>query len=114
MPRVDEQVRQVAAVNFKYHLLGRWAPTTSPKEANAGLVPSPIAEFEKEQMKALIVSLILSVTPRIQSQVSKSLAVIGKHGIANSIFKKFRFHYKPNDILLDLKYLFVIIVLPAP
>ena len=114
MPRVDEQICQAAAVNFKNHLRDRWALATSPEEANAGLVPSPIAELEKEQMKALIVSLILSVTPRIQSQVSKSLAVIGKHGIANSIFKKFRFHYKPNDTLLDLKYLFVIIVLPAP
>ncbi|KAF3439849.1 hypothetical protein FNV43_RR18127 [Rhamnella rubrinervis] len=136
-PSVDEQIRQAAAVNFKNHLRGRWAPAASPEEANAGLVASPIAESEKEQIKALIVSLMLSATPRIQSQLSEALAIIGKHdfpkswpallpelisslqkasqasdyssingilGTANSIFKKFRFQYKTNDLLLDLKY----------
>lgn len=136
-PSVDEQIRQAAAVNFKNHLRGRWAPSASHEEANAGPVPSPIADAEKEQIKALIVSLMLSATPRIQSQLSEALAIIGKHdfpkswpgllpelisslhkasqasdyasingilGTANSIFKKFRFQYKTNDLLLELKY----------
>ncbi|MBA0790810.1 hypothetical protein Gohar_015432 [Gossypium harknessii] len=80
---------------------------------------------------------MLSSSPRIQSQLSEALAVIGKHdfpkswptllpelisnlqkaaqssdyasingilGTANSIFKKFRYQYKTNDLLLDLKY----------
>ena len=80
---------------------------------------------------------MLSATPKIQSQLSEALAVIGKHdfpkswpallpelissllkasqasdyasingilGTANSIFKKFRYQYKTNDLLLDLKY----------
>ncbi|PON97281.1 Armadillo-like helical [Trema orientale] len=136
-PTVDEQIRMAAAVNFKNHLRGRWAPAASPDEPSAVAPPSPIPDPEKEQIKALIVSLMLSATPRIQSQLSEALALIGKHdfpkswpallpelisslqkasqgsdyasvngilGTANSIFKKFRYQYKTNDLLLDLKY----------
>ncbi|EOX95681.1 Cellular apoptosis susceptibility protein / importin-alpha re-exporter, putative isoform 1 [Theobroma cacao] len=133
-PSVDEQIRQAAAVNFKNHLRTRWAPSNEP---NAGPAFSPILQPEKDQIKTLIVSLMLSSSPRIQSQLSEALAVIGKHdfpkswptllpelisnlqkaaqsadyasingilGTANSIFKKFRYQYKTNDLLLDLKY----------
>ena len=55
-----------------------------PEEANAGLVPSPIAELEKEQIKALIVSLTLCAPPRIQSPISEALAIIGKHDFPKS------------------------------
>ncbi|XP_030488902.2 exportin-2 [Cannabis sativa] len=136
-PNVDEQVRMAAAVNFKNHLRGRWAPSASSDEPNAVASPSPIPDPEKDQIKALIVSLMLSANPKIQSQLSEALAVIGKHdfpkswpallpelisslqkasqasdyasingilGTANSIFKKFRYQYKTNDLLLDLKY----------
>ncbi|KAL5572133.1 hypothetical protein UlMin_021730 [Ulmus minor] len=129
---IDEQIRQAAAVNFKNHLKGRWAPASSD-EAHSSLIP----DGEKEQIKALIVTLMLSASPRIQSQLSEALAVIGKHdfpkawpallpelisnlqkaleasdytsingilGTANTIFKKFRYQYKTNDLLLDLKY----------
>lgn len=134
-PSVDEQIRQAAAVNFKNHLRLRWAPTSADEsDASAQYhIPDP----EKEQIKALIVSLMLSSTPKIQSQLSEALALIGKHdfpkqwpallpelvaslqkasqasnytsingilGTANSIFKKFRYQYKTNDLLLDLKY----------
>ncbi|XVE77293.1 hypothetical protein DITRI_Ditri13aG0050800 [Diplodiscus trichospermus] len=133
-PSVDEQIRQAAAVNFKNHLRTRWVPSNDP---NAGPVFSPILDPEKDQIRTLIVSLMLSSSPRIQSQLSEALAVIGKHdfpkwwptllpelvsnlqkaaqsadyasingilGTANSIFKKFRYQYKTNDLLLDLKY----------
>lgn len=136
-PSVDDPIRQAAAVNFKNHLRGRWAPTASPEAGNTGPVPSPIVDTEKDQIKALIVSLMLSATPRIQSQLSEALAIIGKHdfpklwpgllpelvsslqkasqasdyasingilGTANSIFKKFRYQFKSNDLFLDLKY----------
>ncbi|KAJ9188159.1 hypothetical protein P3X46_003548 [Hevea brasiliensis] len=129
-PSVDEQIRHAAAVNFKNHLRTRWAP--SPESSL-----SPILDAEKDQIKTLIVSLMLSSTPRIQSQLSESLSLIGKHdfpkswptllpelissldavsrnndyvsvngvlGTANSIFKKFRYQYKTNDLLLELKY----------
>eukprot|EP00256_Glycine_max_P025040 XP_003548351.1 exportin-2 [Glycine max] len=125
-PSIDDQIRQAAAVNFKNHLRLRWASEDSP-------VPDP----EKDQIKTLIVPLMLSASPKIQSQLSEALALIGHHdfpkswpsllpelianlqkasqssdyasingilGTANSIFKKFRFQYKTNDLLLDLKY----------
>lgn len=131
-PSVDDQIRQSAAVNFKNHLRARWAPT-SPDEPNSAL----ISDSEKEQIKSLIVNLMLSSSHKIQSQLSEALALIGKHdfpkswpallpelianlknasqssdyasingilGTANSIFKKFRYQYKTNDLLLDLKY----------
>ncbi|KAG8653447.1 exportin-2 [Manihot esculenta] len=129
-PSVDEQIRHAAAVNFKNHLRSRWAPSSDSSL-------SPILDAEKDQIKTLIVSLMLSSTPRIQSQLSESLSLIGKHdfpkswptllpelisnldvasrnndyvsingvlGTANSIFKKFRYQYKTNDLLLELKY----------
>ncbi|PSS04147.1 Exportin-2 like [Actinidia chinensis var. chinensis] len=131
-PAVDEPIRQAAAVNFKNHLRSRW----SPSEPNAEAL-TPVPDSEKEQIKALIVRLMLSSAPRIQSQLSEALAVIGKHdfpklwpallpelksslekageasdyatvngilGTLNSIFNKFRYQYKTNDLLLDLKY----------
>ncbi|XP_043716117.1 exportin-2 [Telopea speciosissima] len=135
-PAVDEQIRLAAAVNFKNHLRARWA-STLPSDANRNIpVPelSPVPDQEKEQIKTLIVPLMLSSTPRIQSQLSEALALIGKHdfpkswptllpelvsnlrqatdyasingilGTANSIFNKFRYEYKSNDLFLDLKY----------
>ncbi|XP_009336759.2 exportin-2 [Pyrus x bretschneideri] len=129
-PTVDDQIRQAASVNFKNHLKARWAPNASSDE-------TPIPDAEKDQIKGLIVSLMLSATPKIQGQLSEALVLIGKHdfpklwpallpelisslgaaslagdyasingilGTANSIFKKFRYQYKTNDLLLDLKY----------
>lgn len=127
-PSVDEQIRQAAAVNFKNHLKGRWGPQSAS---------TPVPDAEKEQIKALIVPLMLSASPRIQSQLSEALAIIGNHdfpkswpallpelksslekavdgsdyasvnGILatlNSLFKKFRYQYKTNELLIDLKY----------
>ncbi|CAK9152939.1 unnamed protein product [Ilex paraguariensis] len=134
-PSVDEQTRQAAAVNFKNHLKSRWV-TSSPNESN---LPSliQISDPEKAQIRSLIVSLILQSSPRIQSQLSEALAMIGKYdfpkswstllpelvsslssvseandyasvnGIlatVNSLFKKFRYQFKINDLLIDLKY----------
>uniref|UniRef100_A0A7N0VK74 Importin N-terminal domain-containing protein n=1 Tax=Kalanchoe fedtschenkoi TaxID=63787 RepID=A0A7N0VK74_KALFE len=123
---IDDQIRQSAAVYFKNYLRSRWLP--SPPD-----VP-PITSDVKDQIKSLIVRSMLSSPPRIQSQLSEALTVIGSHdfpqawptllpelvaglrqatdysainGIletANSIFKKFRYQYKTNDLLLDLKY----------
>ncbi|XP_031504230.1 exportin-2 [Nymphaea colorata] len=125
-----DQARLAASVAFKNHLRSRWSPT--PDSAI-----SAVADAEKEQIKTLIVRIMLSSQHPIQGQLSESLAVIGKsdfpkawpsllpelvaslrsaaaasdysavNGVlatANSIFKKFRFQYKTNDLLLDLKY----------
>ncbi|KAL0002316.1 hypothetical protein SO802_016097 [Lithocarpus litseifolius] len=77
-PSVDEQIRQAASVNFENHLSTRWTPA-SPDESNP-LIP----DFEKAEIKALIVRLMLSSTPKIQSQLSEALALIGKHDFPKS------------------------------
>ncbi|CAI9272020.1 unnamed protein product [Lactuca saligna] len=124
---VDEQIRQCASVNFKNHLKTRWVPSSVTR----------IPDGEKEQIKTLIVPLMLSTTPRIQAQLSEALAVIGNHDFpklwpdllpestisletainadditsvngvlttVNSLFKKFRYQFKSDPVLLDLKY----------
>ncbi|CAI9101110.1 OLC1v1038364C1 [Oldenlandia corymbosa var. corymbosa] len=135
-PSVDEQIRQAAAVTFKNHLKSRWVPAGSDaNDSNAASVLIPDAE--KAQIKALIVSLMVNSSPRIQAQLSEALAVIGKHdfpqlwptllpelvdsldrlSLANdyasvngalvavsSLFEKFRFQFKTNELLFDLKY----------
>lgn len=128
---VDEQIRQSAAVNFKNHLKAHWA--SQPNDPARIVVP----DTEKEQIKALIVTLMVNTTPRIQAQLSEALTIIGKHDFPrawptllpelvvtldklsqandyvsvngvlatiNSLFKKFRYQFKTNDLLLDLKY----------
>ncbi|KAF9616409.1 hypothetical protein IFM89_029663 [Coptis chinensis] len=132
---VDEQIRQAAAVTFKNHLRSRWV-TLDGRNNNNVITLTQISDFEKEQIKELIVPLMLSSGPRIQSQLTEALAVIGKHdfpnswpnllpelvanlgqannndyacinGIlstANTLFKKFRYAYKTNELLLELKY----------
>ncbi|KAL8494897.1 hypothetical protein ACS0TY_019165 [Phlomoides rotata] len=128
---VDEQIRQSAAVNFKNHLKSHWAP--QPNDPARIVVP----DTEKEQIKALIVTLMVNTSPKIQAQLSEALTIIGKHDFPrawptllpelvvtldnlsqandyvsvngvlatiNSLFKKFRYQFKTNDLLLDLKY----------
>lgn len=130
-PAVDEQIRQSAAVNFKNHLKARWAQ--QPDDPDRVVVP----DSEKEQIKGLIVRLMVTASPKIQAQLSEALTIIGNHdfprkwptllpelvgtldelsqandyvsvnGILatiDSLFKKFRFEYKTNDLLLDLKF----------
>ncbi|KAL6575622.1 hypothetical protein OROHE_000999 [Orobanche hederae] len=130
-PSVDEQIRQSAAVNFKNHLKAHWAP--QPNDPAQIVVPDP----EKEQIKGLIVTLMVNTSPKIQAQLSEALTVIGKHdfprawprllpevvvnldklsqandyasvnGILatiDSLFKKFTYEFKTNDLMLDLKY----------
>lgn len=50
----------------------------------------------------LLPELISSL--RVVSQSNDYASVNGILGTANSIFKKFRYQYKTNDVLLDLKY----------
>ncbi|KAK6142670.1 hypothetical protein DH2020_023018 [Rehmannia glutinosa] len=130
-PSVDEQIRQSAAVNFKNHLKGHWAP--QPNDPVRVIIPDP----EKEQIKSLIVTLMVNSSPKIQAQLSEALTIIGKHdfpkawptllpevvvtldklsqandyasvngvlAMINSLFKKFRYQFKTNELLLDLKY----------
>ncbi|PIN17337.1 Nuclear export receptor CSE1/CAS (importin beta superfamily) [Handroanthus impetiginosus] len=130
-PSVDEQIRQSAAVNFKNHLKAHWAP--QPKDPAQIVVP----DAEKEQIKSLIVTLMVNSSTKIQAQLSEALTIIGKHDFPkawptllpelvvtldklsqandyvsvngvlatiNSSFKKFRYQFKTNELLRDLKY----------
>ncbi|CAM6025473.1 unnamed protein product [Sphagnum balticum] len=130
-PLVDLEVRQSAAVNFKNHVKYRWATPLDPDFPPA---LNPIQDPEKEQIKGLIVTLMLSTPPKIQSQLSEALSIMSQHdfpskwqtllpelvvslrsatdyniinGIlqtSNSIFKRFRYQYKSNELFTDLKY----------
>ncbi|CAK9858088.1 unnamed protein product [Sphagnum jensenii] len=129
-PSVGEEVRQAAAVNFKNHVKYRWVTPDPdfPPPLN------PIQDPEKDQIKGLIVTLMLSTPPKIQSQLSEALSIMSQHdfpskwqtllpelvvslqsatdytiinGIlqtSNSIFKRFRYQYKSNELFTDLKY----------
>ncbi|KAL2468925.1 Exportin-2 [Forsythia ovata] len=132
-PSVDEQIRQAAAVNFKNTLKAHWAPMTNDPSMAGHAIPDP----EKDQIKSLIVTLMVNSSPRIQAQLSEALTIIGKHDFPkawptllpelvltldrlsqandyvsvsgvlttiNSLFKKFRYQFKTNELLLDLKY----------
>jgi exportin-2 (importin alpha re-exporter) len=129
-PSVDEQVRQAAAVYFKNHVKYRWV--TPDPDFPSPL--NPIQDTEKDQIKGLIVTLMLSTPPKIQSQLSEALSIMSQHdfpskwqtllpelvvslqsatdytiinGIlqtSNSIFKRFRYQYKSNELFIDLKY----------
>ncbi|XP_021762100.1 exportin-2-like [Chenopodium quinoa] len=77
-PGIGEEIQQAAAVNFKNFLKARWAPAARRSEPNVPL-PNPIPDTEKKLIKEHIVSLMLESTPRIQSQLSEALVVIGKH-----------------------------------
>ncbi|PIA33874.1 hypothetical protein AQUCO_03900017v1 [Aquilegia coerulea] len=74
-PTVHDQIRQAAAVSFKNHLRLRWIPTTTL---------TPISNVEKEQIKSIIVTLMLTSSPRIQTQLSEALVVIGNHDFPNA------------------------------
>ncbi|TKY61247.1 Exportin-2 protein [Spatholobus suberectus] len=124
-PSVDEQIRQAAAVNFKNHLRARWpsdAPILPPEkeQIKSLMVPLMLSATPKIQSQlgealavigkhdfpkawpALLPELVSNL--KNASQASDYASVNGILGTADSIFNKFRFEYKTNDLLLDLKY----------
>ncbi|KAI5345831.1 hypothetical protein L3X38_013708 [Prunus dulcis] len=109
-PVYNEKIRQAASFNFKNQLKSQWGPDSSSKDEPT------ISEVENEKIKASIVSLMLSATHKIWSQLTEIVVLICKHdwpdgwpnllpdlisrlqkanadndilGIANSIFKSF-------------------------
>lgn len=65
-PAVDEQIRQSAAVNLKNYLKALWAQ-------------QPMPESEKEQIKGLIVRLMVTAPPKIRAMLGEGLIIIGAH-----------------------------------
>ncbi|RWR94368.1 exportin-2-like protein [Cinnamomum micranthum f. kanehirae] len=130
LPNVDDLIRIAAAINFKYHLRYHWTSSPDP-QPYPPIFDAKKSEIKSHIVRLMVAS---SSSPRIQSQLGEALAIIGKHdfpkswpailldlvahlwaaqdyapinGIlstANSIFKKFRYEWKTNDLLLDLKY----------
>ncbi|KAI6694278.1 hypothetical protein NL676_021988 [Syzygium grande] len=93
-PSVDEKIRQAAAVNFKNHLCARWASTPTPHDAavDADVAPAassaPIPDAEKEQIRALIVPLMLSSSARIQTTHGAIPAVGGRGAGSRPWFRR--------------------------
>ncbi|WCJ32537.1 Exportin-2 [Euphorbia peplus] len=136
LPDVDEHIRHAAAVNFKNHLRSRWGLSR-----DSSFTPIAEDE-KNEIKRLMVTLINLSYSPPIQSQLSESLSLICKHdfpkswptllpalvanlntagdypsvnsilGTVNSIFKTFRYQYKTNDLLLDLKYCLEIFCVP--
>ncbi|KAG9455123.1 hypothetical protein H6P81_008027 [Aristolochia fimbriata] len=105
-PAVSEDIRHAAAVNFKNHLRAHWSPELPLDVMEC---PPELPYDEKEQIKSLIVRLMLAASPRIQSQLSEALAVISKHDFPKSWPSllpelKFRYQFDIYELHVDLKY----------
>ena len=121
----DAAIRQSAAVLFKNVVKRLWAPV---EEGDAAISPA-----DKEAIKSHLVSLMCSTSPDIQRQLAEVVAVVAKHDFpskwpalmpqlveklntsdlrvilgvmltANSIFKKFRYIYKTEELMEQLLY----------
>ncbi|KAI3711452.1 hypothetical protein L2E82_41554 [Cichorium intybus] len=68
-PSVKEQIREAAAVHFRDYLKARWVSSSL----------TPISDGEKEKITTLIVTVILSATPKIEAPLREALSVIGNH-----------------------------------
>ncbi|XP_057771419.1 exportin-2-like [Salvia miltiorrhiza] len=131
-PAVDEQIRQSAAVNFKNHLKARWAaqnpddpdrivmPDTEKEQIKGSIVRVMVTATPKiqpqlgealtvignhdfpRQWRALLPELVVKLDEL--SQANDYVSVNGILAAVDSLLKKFRYEYKTNDLLLDLKY----------
>ncbi|KAK6142676.1 hypothetical protein DH2020_023024 [Rehmannia glutinosa] len=99
-PSVDEQIRQSAAVNFKNHLKGHWA-----REPNDPLSEA-LTIIGKHDFPKAWPTLLPEVVVTLDklSQANDYASVNGVLAMINSLFKKFRYQFKTNELLLDLKY----------
>lgn len=128
-PNADLGVRQSAAVNFKNYVKYRWPLT----EADPYAGTLPLAQGEKDQVKQLLTSLMLSTPPLVRSQLSEALSIISTHDFpqhwptllpelvsrlkaadlaeingvlatANSIFKRYRNKLGSSELINELDY----------
>ncbi|EFJ17392.1 hypothetical protein SELMODRAFT_114779 [Selaginella moellendorffii] len=122
----DDTYCQALASSFKNHVKTRWNPSDE--------ITLAIQDSEKEQIKSLVVRLMLASPPRIQSFLRQAVAIISSydfpnnwkgllpelvmrlsssttyasiHAIlraVNSIFQKFGHESKSPELYSDLKY----------
>ncbi|KAK4397260.1 Exportin-2 [Sesamum angolense] len=130
-PSVHDQIRQSAAVNFKNHLKAHWAP--KPNDPLQVIVPDPEKQPSKSLILTLMVNSSPIIQAQLSealtingnhdfpkawptllpqlvatldklNQANDYVSVNGVLTAINSLFKKFRYQFKTNELLLDLKY----------
>ncbi|KAJ8946441.1 hypothetical protein NQ318_014429, partial [Aromia moschata] len=124
-PEVDMTIRVAGAVAFKNYIKRNW-----PVEEDQ---PDRIHESDRAAIKNLIVTLMLTSPESIQKQLSDAISIIGKtdfplkwpelitqmvekfstgdfnviNGVlrtAHSLFKKYRYEFKSNELWTEIKY----------
>ncbi|XP_017781726.1 PREDICTED: exportin-2 [Nicrophorus vespilloides] len=124
-PEVDMTIRVAGAVAFKNFIKRNWSVEDDQ--------PDRIHESDRSQIKALIVTLMLSSPESIQKQLSDAISIIGKtdfplkwpelitqmvekfstgdfnviNGVlrtAHSLFKKYRYEFKSNELWSEIKH----------
>ncbi|KAL0347719.1 UNVERIFIED_CONTAM: Exportin-2 [Sesamum calycinum] len=95
-------LRQSAAVNFKNHLKAHWAPKPNdPLQLSEALTIIGKHDFPKA-WPILLPELVATLDKL--SQANDYVSVNGVLTAINSLFEKFRYQFKTNELLLDLKY----------
>ncbi|XP_018563409.1 exportin-2 [Anoplophora glabripennis] len=124
-PEVDMTIRVAGAVAFKNYIKRNW-----PVEEDQ---PDRIHKSDRDAIKNLIVTLMLTSPESIQKQLSDAISIIGKtdfplkwpelitqmvekfstgdfnviNGVlrtAHSLFKKYRYEFKSNELWTEIKY----------
>ncbi|KAK9829548.1 hypothetical protein WJX72_006417 [[Myrmecia] bisecta] len=119
------EIRQAAAVSFKNFVKFNWAPEEH--------VTTTLVDPEKDEIKRLITSLMLSTPPIVRAQLSEALAIISRHDFpakwqgllpellerlksgesqtvlgvletANSIYKRYRNVFMTDEVSRELEY----------
>ncbi|XP_044263819.1 exportin-2 [Tribolium madens] len=124
-PEVDVTIRVAGSIAFKNYIKRNWSIEEDQNDR--------IHESDRLAIKNLIVSLMLSSPEAIQKQLSDAISIIGKtdfplkwpelitemvdkfatgdfhviNGVlqtAHSLFKKYRYEFKSNELWLEIKY----------
>lgn len=122
---VEMTIRVVGAVTFKNYIKRNWSVEQDQ--------PDRIHESDRAAIKSFIVTLMLTSPEAIQKQLSDAISIIGKtdfpmkwpelitqmvekfstgdfhviNGVlqtAHSLFKKYRYEFKSNELWTEIKY----------
>ena len=137
----DEGSRVAAALAFKNHVKFRWSPPLPPPEQAALPTPQAMAEAEKDQIKGVLVGLMLSQPPRVAAQLGEALSLVaacdfpdrwpqllpelvsklaslepavvnGVLSCTDAIVYRFREQYKTVELVKDIKYVLGLLAVP--
>eukprot|EP01133_Synstelium_polycarpum_P009009 gene9009-10567_t len=132
--QIDLNIRVLASIIFKNHIKENWRQNDTTE--------TPINRNDKNQIKAVIVNLMLLVPSSVQAQLLEALTAIGESEfpsdwsnllpelvarlkstsdynvinsvlqVINSLFRRYRHQSKSNSILTELKY--ILEIFPQP